>query len=268
MKKQLLSMSILTMLLAMPITAMAQDIPAIQYVPVEQSNEYQTQYPVPVNNYQTQSYAPAYDNNVNTYTQQYNQQQLSGNVIFVPANTQFTASVMTPLNSEDLSTGDSVMLYLDSDFYYNNRLIAGAGSRVNGTVLKSKKGGFGSRNGSLHLKFNNIVTTSGQMIPISAYIVTEDGDGILRAGTFKDSAVEYAKDMGVGAASGAVLGTAMGALSGGKVGRGAVYGTALGGGLGLIKSIADKGDNVVIPQNAQINLVLTQPITVSANTIY
>ena len=72
MKKQLLSISILTMLLVSPI-AMAQDVPAIQYVPVEESNEYQTQYPLPVNNYQTQSYAPAYDNNVETYTQQYNQ---------------------------------------------------------------------------------------------------------------------------------------------------------------------------------------------------
>ena len=66
----------------------------------------------------------------------------------------------------------------------------------------------------------------------------------------------------------AAAGTAMGAMSGGKVGRGAIYGTALGGGLGLIKSIADKGDNVEIPQNAQLDLVLTQPITVSANTMY
>lgn len=60
----------------------------------------------------------------------------------------------------------------------------------------------------------------------------------------------------------------MGALSGGKVGKGAVYGTAVGGGLGLIRSIANKGENVEIPQNSILNIVLDQPVTVSSNTPY
>ncbi|MBQ3640996.1 hypothetical protein II906_03605, partial [bacterium] len=94
------------------------------------------------------------------------------------------------------------------------------------------------------------------------------GSGILKAGTKMDVAEAYAKNIGVGAASGAVLGTAMGALSSGSVGRGAIYGTALGGGLALAKSIAERGESVQIPQNAQINLILDQPLTVSTNTVY
>ena len=97
MKKQLLAMSILTMLLVNPFTAMAQDIPAIQYVPVEQSNEYQTRYPVPVNNYQTQSYAPAYDNNVNTYTQQYNQNNQFSDLHLPSIDKFFLLKMMTLL---------------------------------------------------------------------------------------------------------------------------------------------------------------------------
>ena len=78
----------------------------------------------------------------------------------------------------------------------------------------------------------------------------------------------YVKDAGVGAAAGAVLGTAMGALSSGSVGKGAIYGTAVGGGLGLVKTVFEKGGNVEIPQNAQMNIVIDQPITVSSNTPY
>ena len=106
------------------------------------------------------------------------------------------------------------------------------------------------------------------MIPISASLQTTDGSGILKAGTAKDVTKEYAKDATVGAAAGAVLGTAMGALSGGSVGRGAVYGTAVGGGLGLVKTVFEKGGNVEIPQNAQMNIVIDQPITISSNTPY
>jgi uncharacterized membrane protein len=104
------------------------------------------------------------------------------------------------------------------------------------------------------------------MIPLSASIQTDDGTGILKAGTVKDVTKDYAKDATVGAAAGAVLGTAMGALAGGSVGRGAIYGTAVGGGIGLAKNVFERGGNVEIPQNAQINIVLDQPVTVSSNT--
>ena len=112
------------------------------------------------------------------------------------------------------------------------------------------------------------MTPTGQMIPISASIQTSDGSGILKAGTAKDVTKEYAKDATVGAAAGAVLGTAMGALSGGSVGRGAVYGTAVGGGMALLQNAFEKGDNVDVPQNAQMNIILNQPVTVSSNTPY
>ena len=250
MNKKILSMAMILSFAYMP-CAFADESYAVQ-----QATGYQTQYPLPVNSYQTQGYG------YNNYD------QLQGNVTLVPANTTFTATTMSPIDSEVLRTGDNVTLYLSSDFYYGSKLIAAAGSRINGTVLNAKKGSFGSRNGQVHIKFTNIVTPYGQMIPISASIQTDDGSGILKAGTAKDVTKEYAKDVGIGAASGAVLGTAMGALSSGSVGRGAIYGTALGGGLGLIKSFVDKGGNVEIPQGVQLNIVTDQPITVASNSPY
>lgn len=253
MRKKLLSMSILGVMVLMPSCVLAN----VQYAPAE-NYQYQTQYPLPVNSYQPQGYQ-------NT---SYNMNQLQGNVVMVPANTSFPATLMSPISSETAKIGDSVSMYLGSDFYYGKDLIAPAGSKINGTVLLAKKGGLGQRNGQIQIKFTNIYTPTGQMIPLSAHIQTEDGSGILKAGTAKDTTKEFAKDAVVGSATGAVLGTAMGALSGGSVGKGAIYGTALGGGLGVVKTFTERGGNVELPQNAQLNIVLDQPITVSSNSPY
>ncbi|MCD7879997.1 MAG: hypothetical protein LUG16_08720 [Candidatus Gastranaerophilales bacterium] len=257
MRNELLSVIIASIILTSPVLVYAQeDIPEINAVEIpvsNYSNYSQSQYPLPVNQYQTQGWQ---DN------------QLSGNVVLVPASTTFAASLITPLSSETASVGDSVSFYLNSDFYYGQNLIAPAGSRVNGTVILAKRGGYAGKNGKLQVRFSNITTPTGQMIPITASIQTEDGTGILKAGTAKDVTGEYVKNLGIGAAAGAVLGTAMGALSSGSVGKGAVYGTAVGGGLGLGRALIERGDNVEIPQNAQMNIILDQPVTVSSNTPY
>ena len=72
--------------------------------------------------------------------------------------------------------------------------------------------------------------------------------------------------MGVGAATGALSGLVFGALAGGSVGKGAALGTAVGAGGGLVKSAFDKGNDVEIPANATVDLLLTQPITTSTSS--
>ena len=188
---------------------------------------------------------------------------LRGSVVTVPAGQNMPAVVTMPLNSANLTLGQTVTLALGSDFYYNNNLIAPAGSSVTGTVLEVSKAKRGSMNGKLMLRFTQIVTPYGLQIPISAIIKTEDNSGRLIGGTKMDVAKDYAKDLTVGAGAGAVSGVVFGALAGGDIGKGAALGTAVGAGGGLIKSVWDKGDDVVIPANANIELVLTQPITVN-----
>lgn len=188
---------------------------------------------------------------------------LKGSVVTVPAGQNFQAVVTTPLSSETLTLGQNVSIALGSDFYYNNNLIAPAGSAVSGSVLQVSKAKLGSMNGKLLVRFTQIVTPYGIQIPISAVIKTTDNTGLLVGGTKADVAKEYTKDLAVGSAAGAVSGVVFGALAGGDVGRGAALGTAVGAGGGLVRSIFDKGANVEIPAGAQIELTLTQPITVN-----
>ncbi len=222
-----------------------------QYQPAQTQPVYQQQY------YQ-QPLVP-----VSSYN---NTAQLKGHVVTVPAGTKMGIVVTTPISSEYTTLGQTVSAALGSDFYYNNKLIAPAGSTVSGIVIETSKAKRGSMNGKLAIRFTQILTPYGVAIPISGIIATSDNTGVLVGGTKLDVTKDYAKDLTVGAGAGALSGVVFGALAGGSVGKGAALGTAVGAGAGLAKSIWDKGDNVEIPANSTIDIVLTQPITVNPSS--
>ncbi|MBR1618203.1 TrbI/VirB10 family protein [bacterium] len=197
------------------------------------------------------------------YSQQM-QSNLQGYALYVPAGTTCSAVLSQEINSQSATVGQIVNAVLTQDFMFNGNLIAASGSTITGSIVSIKKATFAGKNAQMQIRFTTIRTPYGNVIPISAVIVTDDGTGILKGGTAKDTTKEYAKDAIIGAGSGAVLGTALGAMAGGSVGKGAIYGTALGGGLGLAKAVATKGDGIQIPSNSRINIVFDQPITLGA----
>ena len=217
--------------------------------------------------YQSTQTQPVYNSQYVQQPMQYSSSQpLHGNVVMVPAGSSLPAMLTAPISSANASAGQSVSLVLNSDYYYNNKLIAPAGSTVSGTVIEASKAKRGSMNGKLCIRFTQIYTPYGTQIPISAVIKTDDNTGVLIGGTKLDVTKEYAKDMTAGVAAGALSGLVFGALAGGNVGKGAALGTAVGAGGGLVKSAWDKGNDVEIPANATIDLMLTQPITVSSSS--
>lgn len=226
-------------------------------------------------NYSYQQSAPSqgqYQGNYYQGEQGYGQQgygqnqTLRGHVVTVPPGVCLTTVVSTPISSEYLTMGQTVAVTLGSDFYYNNTLIAPAGSTVSGTVTQVTKAKHGTINGSLRLRFTEITTPYGTRIPISAGIKTDDGTGILKGGTKMDSAKGYAKNMAAGSAAGALTGLVASAISGGAIGKGTAIMTGVGAGAGLAKSVWDKGVDVTIPANSSIDLTIDQPITVNPSS--
>lgn len=215
-------------------------------------------------NYTTTNPSPTY--NPDYYAQEsykLNNTTLKGSVVTVPAGESFDGVFMAPISSETAYTGQNISLALRSDFYYNGKRIAPAGSTISGTVIEVSKAKHGTLNGKLTLRFTHIITPTGLDIPISAVIKTDDNTGTLLGGTKYDVAKNYVKDVAIGAGAGAIIGTIAAPLSGGSIGRGAALMTAVGAGGGLVKSVWDKGHEVEIPVNATVELVLTQPITVN-----
>ncbi len=218
-------------------------------------------------NYSFQQSQPVYNAPYIQQPMQYSSNQpLQGNVVMVPAGTSLPAMLITPISSATAAAGQGVTMALNSDFYYNNKLIAPAGSTVSGAVIEASKAKRGSMNGKLCIRFTQIFTPYGTQIPISAVIKTDDNSGVLIGGTKMDVTKNYAKDLAAGSAAGALSGLVFGALAGGDLGRGTALGTAVGAGGGLVKSVWDKGNDVEIPANSCIDLMLTQPITVSASS--
>lgn len=214
--------------------------------------------------------APQYQGSYYPSNNQYcnKNQTLKGRVVTVPAGVSLSTVVSTPISSEYLMIGQSVSVTLGSDFYFNNSLIAPAGSTVLGTVTQVTKAKHGTINGSLRLRFTEIITPYGSRVPISACVKTDDGTGLLKGGTKADTAKGYAKDIAAGSAAGALTGLVASAISGGAIGKGTAIMTGVGAGVGLAKSVYDKGVDVVIPANSTIELQIDQPITVnpSANS--
>lgn len=213
--------------------------------------------------YSQNQQAPLYQQNYYNMPSVSGNKTLKGSVVTVPAGQNFNAVVTTPLSSANLTLGQTVNIALGSDFYYNNNLIAPAGSSVVGQVLEVSKAKRGSMNGKLMIRFTQIVTPYGLQIPISGVIKTNDNTGRLVGGTKMDVAKDYGKDLAIGAGAGALAGVIISPLAGGDIGKGTALATAVGAGGGLAKSLWDKGEDVEIPVNAQIQIMLTQPITVN-----
>ena len=212
---------------------------------------------------QQNSEVPLYQQNYYPTQTLRGNQTLKGSVVTVPAGQNVPVVVTTPISSANITTGQTVTVALGSDFYYNGNLIAQAGSTVTGTAIEVSKAKHGSMNGKLLLRFTQIVTPYGVQIPISAVVKTSDNTGVLVGGTKLDVTKSYGKDVAIGAGAGALAGVIISPLAGGDVGKGTALATAVGAGGGIVKSIWDKGNDVEIPANSAIQLVLTQPITVN-----
>lgn len=188
---------------------------------------------------------------------------LQGYALFVPAGVTCSAILSNEINSLSAVVGQTINLVLPTDFKYNNKLIAPSGSTITGNIVQTNKAGYGNRNAKMQIKFTTIRTPYNNIIPINAVIATTDGTGILKGATTMDSAKEYAKNAAVGTASGAVAGVVAGAIRG-DVGQGALYGAAIGGTMGLVRGAANKGEEIKIPANSEINILFNQPITLTA----
>lgn len=191
-------------------------------------------------------------------------QDLKGHAVYVPSGITLNVVLSQNINSSSAHIGQEINAILIEDFYYNGQLIIPSGSTVMGTIVQSKKAGVLFKDGKIEICFSAIRTPYNNIIPISASVYTTDLSGVLKADSKKENLKDMAQTSAVSAATGAVAGVIVGAVSNSTVGKGALYGTALGLGAGVVKSAFNKGQDVIIPANSQIEIIFEQPLTLSA----
>jgi hypothetical protein len=212
--------------------------------------------------------APTY--NYKTYstpTQNYSLPPLQGRVVTVPQGAVISGAAPTnTISTQYVTAGDTVSFVLNSPYYYNGTAVLPAGTTIVGNAVIAQSAGFTGKYGKLKVVFNTATLPTGQRVPISGKIATEDGTGILTAGTGVTRATSVAKNTAVGAGAGALTGLIGSAISGGDKSKGTAIMTGIGGGLGLGKSLINKGNDVVLQAGQPLDIQLDQPLTVSGGS--
>jgi hypothetical protein len=197
---------------------------------------------------------------------------LQGAVAVVAAGTHFRAALRNSLDSGSTQPGEEVTATLSEPLTSNGAEVVPAGSRLVGNVTNvvSAKRFRAGANGKVDIRFTAIETPDGRRFPLSASVDTTQqrltgGSGAGRVG-------KGLATMGIGAAGGAALGTALGAIVGGtsnsqnmgrSVGMGAVFGTALGAGVGGVGAVVRKGSEVKIPAGTPLPVQLDESLQVT-----
>lgn len=215
----------------------------------------------PANSYPQASYPPA-QNNSGFYR---------GHLVIVGAGTPFTAQLSSGINTATATAGETVLAVLNNPIYLNGIVVIPAGTQISGTITqvspaKNFQAGAG---GKIEMEFNRLTTPDGRIIPLQAS-VQETDFGL--SGQGKGARIRRGLTItAAGAAAGALLGTAVGGVVAGSpdirngqaIGKGAIYGTTIGAGIGALVALTKKGNDLLIPSGTIIPLVLDQPLRIN-----
>lgn len=178
---------------------------------------------------------------------------LTGSVVRIPDGTSFTAALLSDINSESIVNNDRISAELDQDWIYNGQLIAPAGSILNGRAVDTKSASFAMGNGQIGLLFDEIMTPDGAIIPLKTNKVYIVGNN--------SRALNITKRVAGGAAAGLLL-SGISMLFGADPTQALIYGMSIGAGSGAITAISSKGEEIQLIEGSQLQIMLTQPLTV------
>ena len=162
--------------------------------------------------------------------------------VTVPAGAQLLVRMVDTLDTSKTKQGQRFTAALDTNIEANGVIVAKKGTTVYGKVLQSNSAGRAAGKSKMTIQLTEIVI-GGTAHPILTDSFDTEGKG---------SGGRTAKRT----LGGAGLGAAIGAMAG-NGGKGAAIGATTGG----VLSVVQKGDQVQIPAEAQLEFRLQQPVT-------
>ena len=162
----------------------------------------------------------------------------------LPTGAELTVRLEQPLSSRTARLEDRFDATVARPVMVDTRVVIPAGTRVQGTVTRADQAQRPIRGGRLDLAFDRALLDDGTSLDLHARVVQVKED-IADAGT--------ARNAGIGAALGGILGSIIGGT------KGAIVGVLLGGAGGAITA---QGDDVNLPEGTVFTLQLDRPVTV------
>ena len=190
-------------------------------------------------------------------TQYYEPPVYKGYVTQLQAGTKFQAYLQNAINTATAVKGDRVIAVLNSSLNFNGAEVAPQGSLLYGSLSKARPATYGSRNGRVVISFNQLVTPDNRTYNIS----TEEIDFTV---SNEGKVAESLKSAAGAAVAGALVGLLFAVLSGSDhTWKNAAIGAGVGAGSSAIYSTAERGVDAEIPSFTEIEITLTQPLSVS-----
>jgi hypothetical protein len=169
----------------------------------------------------------------------------SSQMVTIPAGTVILVQTTDALDTEYTETGQVFSATLSTNLAFNGYVVANQGAPVYGQVMLANSAGRATGRSKLILQLTQLVI-NGNPYPI----VTDTFDTEGKSSTHR-SAWRLFGGAGLGAAIGAIAGNA---------GMGAAIGAVAGG----VSTVVQKGKQIQIPAETQLQFTLEQPITLPA----
>jgi hypothetical protein len=166
----------------------------------------------------------------------------------LPAETEIPVRLIDAVSTETNKAGDTFLASLAQPLTVNGVTLFPKDTSVQGKIMSLEEPGRVSGVASISLQLTEIQPKNGNLIPLQTQPFSETAKSQKK----KDAAI-------IGAGAG--IGTAIGAIAGGK--KGAVIGAMAGGGGGTGYVLATKGKQLKYPSETLMTFKLAEPLTVT-----
>jgi type IV secretion system protein VirB10 len=186
--------------------------------------------------------------------------------ITLPAGTKVLLQLRSPIDTKSAHPGDGVYCQTAFPVTEENTLVIPAGTYVKGKIMRVERAGRVKGRAEIQVHFTTLIYPNGYSVdlpgsldntPGSQHHTVSDKEGTVKADSQKG------KDVGDVATWGA-SGAGVGALSTGSL-KGAGIGGGIGAGIGLIKVLASRGQDVRLESGSSLEMVLQRPLTLDVN---
>lgn len=212
------------------------------------------------NSSRNSAFEPPQNNRPNyNYTQNTSSSTLKGCVTQVGKGKVLNAFVQSSVSTIDSANGDPIVAVLAENWVENGKIIAEAGSVINGTITSVDSAGRWSKDGSLQINFTTMETPAGEIYSINAEKID------IQVEQEQKRWVKTAMTIGGAALAAAAIGCLFG-LGGSSesMGKNVLRGAAIGGGIGAVGGIVaagtKTGEEISIPANTNFEIKLLDDI--------
>jgi hypothetical protein len=184
---------------------------------------------------------------------------VDGDDIALPSGTEMVVKLTITLSNKGSEEGDPWVGKVAEPIFAGGEEVVPADSTVRGRVTFLKPAGRATGRGEMRLVAETVSTPEHGTFTIVAQLENaddnkgskvKDAEGTIEGPGKSDKSV--AKEAGIGAAGGAVIGSMA------HGGTGALYGMAIGAMAGVIHSVAKKHQGVLLPPGTELTFVLNR----------